>query len=146
MPKFNLSGFSTKELLDELSHRVKCSEKEQVTRTILLGPPGCGKGTQSPALKYDICACHLATGDMLRAAVKNETPTGLKAKAAMDAGELVSDEIVCGIIAENIESPKCAKGFILSGSSVELTLPYNLILAISGRKKIHGVFFDIKWM
>jgi adenylate kinase len=145
MPKFNLSGFSTKELLDELSHRVKCSEKEQVTRTILLGPPGCGKGTQSPALKYDICACHLATGDMLRAAVKNETPTGLKAKAAMDAGELVSDEIVCGIIAENIESPKCAKGFILDG--FPRTLPQatmlDNMLAQNGASLTKVIHFDL---
>ena len=145
MPKFNLSTFSTKDLLDELSQRVKCSEKKAVTRTILLGPPGCGKGTQSPQLKRDYCCCHLATGDMLRAAVKNETPTGLKAKAAMDAGGLVSDEIVCGIIAENINSPKCAKGFILDG--FPRTLPQaamlDSMLAKSGAALTKVIHFDL---
>jgi len=145
MPKFNLTGFSTKDLLDELAHRVKCSEKKAITRTILLGPPGCGKGTQSPRLKYDYCACHLATGDMLRSAVQNETPTGLKAKAAMDAGELVSDEIVCGIIAENINSPKCAKGFILDG--FPRTLPQaamlDTMLAKTGSSLTKVIHFDL---
>jgi adenylate kinase len=143
--KYNLGGFSTKDLLDELAHRVKCSEKESVTRTILLGPPGCGKGTQSPSIKYDYCACHLATGDMLRSAVKNETPTGLQAKAAMDAGELVSDEIVCGIIAENINSPKCAKGFILDG--FPRTLPQaamlDNMLAKTGASLTKVIHFDL---
>lgn len=142
---YNLASFSTKSLLDELSHRVKCSEKQEITRTILLGPPGCGKGTQSPALKYDFCACHLATGDMLRAAVGAETPTGLKAKAAMEAGELVSDEIVCGIIAENIDSPKCAKGFILDG--FPRTLPQaemlNTMLEKTGASLTKVIHFDL---
>ena len=80
-----------------------------------VGPPGCGKGTQSPAIKRDYCACHLATGDMLRAAVRNKTPMGLKAKAAMDSGSLVSDDIVIGIVTDNINSAACEKGFILDG-------------------------------
>ena len=65
----DLSGFSTQSLLAELAQRVRCAEKKKPTRTILVGPPGCGKGTASPGLKKDYCACHLATGDMLRAAV-----------------------------------------------------------------------------
>lgn len=142
---YNLAGFSTKALLDELAHRVKCDEKKEVTRTILLGPPGCGKGTQSPALKYDYCACHLATGDMLRAAVRNQTATGLKAKAAMDAGELVSDEIVCGIVAENINSPKCAKGFILDGfpRTVPQAQMLDRMLAERGHTLTKVVHFDL---
>jgi adenylate kinase len=58
------------------------------------GPPGCGKGTQSPKIKTDHCLCHLATGDMLRAAVAAKTPSGVRAKAVMESGGLVSDDIV----------------------------------------------------
>jgi adenylate kinase len=111
----DFSAFSTSSLLNELQRRVRCAEKKTVTRTILIGPPGCGKGTQSPAIKRDYCACHLATGDMLRAAVRNKTPMGMKAKAAMDSGSLVSDDIVIGIVTDNINSAACQKGFILDG-------------------------------
>lgn len=79
------------------------------------GPPGCGKGTQSPRLVDEYCVCHLATGDVLRAAVAAGTEMGQRAKAAMDAGELVSDDIVVGIIDENLERPDCQKGFVLDG-------------------------------
>ena len=79
------------------------------------GPPGSGKGTQSPALKNEHCLCHLATGDMLRAAVALKTPLGLEAKKAMEAGALVSDEIVVGLIEENMKRPECRTGFVLDG-------------------------------
>ncbi len=84
-------------------------------RTIFFGPPGAGKGTQAPKIKEEYCLCHLSTGDMLREAVKAGTEMGRKAKAVMDAGKLVSDEIVAGIVAEAIQGPECAKGFILDG-------------------------------
>ena len=84
-------------------------------RLILLGPPGAGKGTQAARLTEKFKIPQLSTGDMLRAAVKAGTPVGLQAKAVMDAGGLVSDEIVCGIISDRIEEEDAVNGFILDG-------------------------------
>lgn len=84
-------------------------------RLIVLGPPGAGKGTQSARLMQKYGIPQLSTGDMLRAAVAEGTPVGLKAKALMDAGSLVPDDIVLKIIADRIEQPDAARGFILDG-------------------------------
>lgn len=82
---------------------------------ILLGPPGAGKGTQAKILakKFDIP--QISTGDILRCAVKEQSPMGIKAKGYMDAGSLVPDEVVVGIVKERLAKPDCAKGFILDG-------------------------------
>jgi adenylate kinase len=84
-------------------------------RLILLGPPGAGKGTQSARLVRNLGVPQLSTGDMLRAAVAAGTPIGLKAKAVMDEGSLVSDDIVIGIINDRISEPDAKGGFILDG-------------------------------
>ena len=82
---------------------------------IFLGAPGAGKGTQARevAKRFDIP--QISTGDILREAVKKQTPLGLAAKAKMESGELVPDEVVCGIVEERIKEPDCRKGFILDG-------------------------------
>jgi adenylate kinase len=82
---------------------------------VLFGPPGAGKGTQADILKRDLGVAHLSTGDMLRAAVAAETEVGLQAKAIMAEGKLVPDEIITGVVADRIEEPDCAGGFILDG-------------------------------
>lgn len=85
------------------------------TRIVLLGPPGAGKGTQATALTQHLSIPHISTGDMLRAAVQAGTPVGMQAKAVMDAGELVSDEIVIGIAGERLAEDDAKKGFLLDG-------------------------------
>ncbi len=84
-------------------------------RIVLLGAPGSGKGTQAKQLVERYGIPQVSTGDLLRAAVKAETPLGKKAKAAMDAGELVSDDIVLGMIEDRLQQPDASKGFILDG-------------------------------
>ena len=82
---------------------------------IFLGPPGAGKGTQAAHIVERYGIPQLSTGDMLRAAVAAKSPVGLKAKAIMDAGNLVSDDIVAAIIEERIEADDCSPGFLLDG-------------------------------
>lgn len=82
---------------------------------ILLGAPGAGKGTQAAILSEKCAIPTISTGNILRAAIKDGTPTGMKAKAYMDNGELVPDEVIIGIITERLAQADCAKGYILDG-------------------------------
>jgi adenylate kinase len=84
-------------------------------RLVLLGAPGSGKGTQAARLKAELGVPHISTGDMLRAAVKAGTPLGLKAKEVMDAGRLVSDDILLGMLEERLTEADVKSGFILDG-------------------------------
>lgn len=84
-------------------------------RLILLGAPGAGKGTQAEILSKTLSIPTISTGNILRAAIKEGTPTGLKAKAFMDAGNLVPDEVIIGIITERLARDDCANGYILDG-------------------------------
>ena len=90
-------------------------------KLILLGAPGAGKGTQAEIISKKLNIPTISTGNILRAAVKNGTPVGLKAKEYMDAGKLVPDEVIIGVITERLAEPDCQKGFILDG--VPRTIP-----------------------
>jgi len=84
-------------------------------RLILLGPPGAGKGTQAAFIKERFGIPQISTGDMLRAAVKAGTPLGVAAKKVMDAGRLVSDDIIIGLVEDRLREPDCAKGYLFDG-------------------------------
>ena len=84
-------------------------------KLILLGPPGAGKGTQAAFICEKFGIPQISTGDMLRAAVKAGTPLGVQAKAVMDAGQLVSDELIINLVKERIAQPDCAQGFLFDG-------------------------------
>jgi adenylate kinase len=96
-------------------------------RIILLGSPGSGKGTQAQFITEKYGIPQISTGDMLRAAVKAKTPLGLEAKKVMDAGELVSDAIILGLIKERITESDCANGFLLDGFPRTITQAEGLI-------------------
>jgi len=84
-------------------------------KIILLGPPGSGKGTQAGFICNQFGIPQVSTGDMLRAAVKAGTPLGMEAKKVMDAGELVSDDLILGLVKERITQPDCAQGYLFDG-------------------------------
>lgn len=104
---------------------------------VLLGAPGAGKGTQAAKLVAEYGYAHISTGDILRSAVKNETPLGLEAKKYMDAGDLVPDSVVIGLVSERLTEPDTQEGFILDG--FPRTIPQAMALTEELKKLERGL-------
>ena len=114
-------------------------------RIVMLGAPGSGKGTQAQRLQKDHGLLQVSTGDLLRRAVADKTPLGLKAKAVMDAGDLVSDDIVLGLIKERIAGPDAKAGFALDGYPRNIAQAQDLerVLGELGQKLDAAVLMDV---
>ena len=110
----NLRNVKIDDIFGEVKRRYECT-KEPSMNILLIGPPGAGKGTQSPNIVDKLCLCHLATGDMLRAAVAAGTELGKKADSIMKSGGLVPDELVIGLIEDNLYITECERGVVLDG-------------------------------
>jgi len=111
---------------------------------ILIGPPGAGKGTQARLLEEKQGMCQIATGDMLRAAIKNKAPLGLEAKSLMDAGKLVPDDLMIRMIEERIAKPDCGTGFILDGFPRTVPQAQALDIMLSKQGKKLGAVIELK--
>ncbi len=136
-------------------------------RLILLGPPGAGKGTQAAFIRQKFGIPQISTGDMLRAAVKAGTPLGIAAQKVMDAGQLVSDEIIIGLVKERLKHLDCARGFLFDGFPrtipqaesmkaaavpidyvLEIDVPDDLIITRMSGRRVHaasGRIYHVKF-
>jgi adenylate kinase len=114
---------------------------EEIMRLILLGPPGAGKGTQAAFITEAFGIPQISTGDMLRAAVKAQTPLGIEAKKIMDGGGLVSDDIIIGLVRDRLQQPDCKRGYLFDGfprtipqadalKTAHITLDYVIEIAV----------------
>jgi adenylate kinase len=110
-------------------------------RLILLGPPGAGKGTQAAFIKDRYGIPQISTGDMLRLAIKAGTPLGLAAQKVMDRGQLVSDEVILGLVEDRLKAPDCARGYLFDG--FPRTLPQAAAMKVSGVALDHVLEIDV---
>ena len=110
-------------------------------RLILLGPPGAGKGTQAAVIRAKFAIPQISTGDMLRAAVKAGTPLGREAQKVMDAGHLVSDDLILGLVQERLKRPDCARGYLFDG--FPRTIPQADALKAAGIAIDHVLEIDV---
>lgn len=137
-----------KGLVAQLNEKIQVLEKRethavqgpktpaQQLRTILVGPPGSGKGTQAPRIRDEFCVCHLATGDLLREQIAQKTELGRQAKKVMDGGGLVGDDIVVGIIRDQLENNgACKNGFVLDGFPRTIPQAEKLDAMLESRKE-----------
>lgn len=120
-------------------------KKEHQIRLVFLGPPGCGKGTQAEKISEEFAVCHLATGDMLRAAIAAGSESGLRARTFMDAGKLVPDELVIEMIREAIRQDECLKGFILDGFP-RTVVQAEKVNQLHSTKALFSVLSIFSWM
>jgi len=104
-------------------------------RAVLLGPPGSGKGTQSPRLKEHFNVCHLATGDLLRAEIGSGSQLGKEIKSVIDEGKLVSDELVLRMVSDNLDKSECKNGFLLDGFPRTIVQAEKLDVMLETRKE-----------
>ncbi|QQP57322.1 Adenylate kinase isoenzyme 2 mitochondrial, partial [Caligus rogercresseyi] len=102
---------------------------------VLLGPPGSGKGTQSPKLKVFYNICHLSTGDLLRHEIREKSPLGQQIKSVIDEGKLVSDEIVLKLVENNLDKEECRNGFLLDGFPRTVSQAHQLDSLLEKRKE-----------
>ncbi|KAG5518878.1 hypothetical protein PMAC_002409 [Pneumocystis sp. 'macacae'] len=139
--KFNFASFQ-----NYFQDSKKKEKQPQELRMILIGPPGSGKGTQAPKIKKEFCICHLATGDMLRSHVARKTILGKEAKSVMEKGELVNDDIMIGMIKDELEqNEECKNGFILDGfpRTILQAKKLDAMLEKNGKKIDHVLEFQI---